>query len=77
MPRSEHLFWGGLAAVATAYELQALRTCPDRTLSKITRATFRTHTRAGRLTFTFAWGGLTAWYAHHILATTPQVGSAR
>lgn len=70
-PRSRDcLFWAALATVGTAYELQAVRTNPARTLSKTTRNTFRTDTRAGRLAFTFAWGGLTAWYAHHILAPT-------
>lgn len=64
---NERLFWGGLLGAAVAYEVQAIRTDPSHTLSDVTRTTFRTDTRAGRLAFTFAWGGLTAWYAHHIL----------
>ena len=72
-PRSEHLFWVGMAIVGTAYELQAVRSNSTRTLSALTRATFHTHTPAGRLVFTFAWGGLTAWYAHHILRHPQQI----
>lgn len=66
---TEFLFWGGLLFVGTAYELRALRTKQEeRTLSDVTRDVFRVDTRAGRIAFTLAWGGFTAWYAHHILS---------
>lgn len=58
------LFWVGLAAVGTAYEVHALRTeRGDRTLSHFTRAVFRTDTKPGRMAFAVA----VAWFTHHIL----------
>lgn len=62
------LFWGGLTLLGTAYELWAIRNeNGDRTLSHFTRAVFHTNTKAGRVAFTLAWGGLGAWFANHIL----------
>lgn len=62
------LFWAGLAAVGTAYEVHAIRKEQGgRTLSHFTRSVFHTDTKAGRVAFTLAWGGLGAWFAHHIL----------
>lgn len=71
-PRSEHLFWGGLTAAGLAYEWRAISSRPSASLSDATRSLFHTNTRVGRAAFTLAWGGLTAWYAHHILAGGPQ-----
>lgn len=65
------LFWGGLALIGLAYEYWALRTAhSSRTLSHFTRRVFHTHTKPGRLVFTLGWGGLAAWFAHHILTNT-------
>jgi hypothetical protein len=65
--RRDHLFWLFLAAAGVVYEVRAVRGHPDLTLSDATRDTFRTDTRAGRVTFTVAWGAFATWFAHHIL----------
>lgn len=49
-------------------------------LSECTRATLRTHTRAGQLLFIGGWAALTAWIVPHInrkLAASPQEASDR
>lgn len=66
-PRSEHMFWGGLLIAGTAYEFRAIHGRPNQTLSDVTRCLFHTRTPAGRVAFTLAWGGLSIWYAQHIL----------
>lgn len=59
--------WAGLLAAGAVFEAQALRAgrCED-TLSACTRAAFRAHHPAGRLTFTFAWLALSAWWLPHV-----------
>ena len=60
--------WGGLALAGAAYEYHAIRTEADGdTLSEITRATFRVHTRPGRAVFTICWLGFSAWFLGHVL----------
>lgn len=63
------MFWASLLAVGAAYELWAVGTNhDDLTLTAFTRDVFQTDTTAGRAVFTLAWGGLAAWFAHHILS---------
>lgn len=66
----EHAYhrWAGVLLTAAVLELVALRRHNHRhTLSHVTRYTFRTHTRAGRLTFSLAWTMLYLWLFDHIV----------
>lgn len=60
--------WGGLALAGAAYEYHAIRTEADGdTLSEVVRASFKVHTRPGRILFTVTWLGFSAWFLTHIV----------
>lgn len=62
------LVWGGLLAVALAFEAGAIVSAADGdTFSEFTRQVFRTHTTPGAAAFAIAWTGFSAWYLVHIL----------
>jgi hypothetical protein len=67
--------WGGLACAGLAYEMRAIRTEADGdTLSEITRAAFKVHTKPGRVIFTVTWLGFSAWFLEHICKTVTELG---
>lgn len=60
--------WGGLALAGLAYEYHAIKTEADGdTLSEVTRAAFKVHTKPGRVVFTCCWLGFSVWYLDHIV----------
>ncbi|NUS01918.1 MAG: hypothetical protein HOV97_05065 [Nonomuraea sp.] len=65
--RQPRLVWSSTIGMLIVLDLWCHRneTVGD-TLSECTRATFRTHTPAGRMTFLAAWGALTWWFVPHI-----------
>lgn len=62
--------WGGLLGAGLAYEVYAIHDeAEGDTLSEITRAVFRVHTRPGRAVFGAVWAGFAGWFFLHILTT--------
>ena len=64
----ENLIWAVWILLFAIFEGLALvsRKAGD-TLSERTQAWFRTHTRAGRITFGVVWVGFSGWMFWHIL----------
>lgn len=59
--------WLVILGAATYAEIRSLRAHDGATLSEFTRATFRTHTRVGRVVFSAALGIASGWFWRHIL----------
>jgi hypothetical protein len=64
--------WATAAASLLALETYGVkRPGAGHTLSEVTRATFRTDTIAGSVSFVAAWAALTVWFVPHILCPRP------
>ncbi|PPS89441.1 hypothetical protein [Streptomyces sp. MH60] len=60
--------WGVLLGAAFAYEMYGVfNKVEGDTLSERTRDWFRTKSTPGKVVFTAAWLGLTAWFIPHII----------
>lgn len=63
-----NLVWGGILGTAFVYEMYGVfNKVEGDTLSERTRDWFRTKSTPGKIVFTAAWLGLTAWFIPHIV----------
>lgn len=63
-----NIVWGVLLGACAAFEAYAVANHQDGdTLSERLRSWFKVSTHTGRVVFTLAWLGLTAWFISHII----------
>jgi hypothetical protein len=67
MRRPAFVWAGALGGLAVLDLWCARNAVVGDSLSEVTRATLRTHTRLGKATFVGFWTGLTVWLVPHII----------